>query len=96
MRDIVAAAEDNYAHAKDFPDAPINFEDAMENYKKVLEVIGDLAANRIAPRAPEVDHEGATLHDGIVIVREGNAKKSEGASASRFDGNDHFRANTAD
>ena len=38
MRDIVAAAEDNYAQAKQYHDAPVNFEDAMENYKKVLEL----------------------------------------------------------
>ncbi len=74
MRDIVAAAEDNYAQAKQYHDAPVNFEDAMENYKKVLEVIGDLAANRIAPRAPEVDHEGATIHDGVVTYAKGTQR----------------------
>ena len=45
MRNVVAIAEDNYAQAKEFRDAPINYEDAVENYKKVLEVVGDLAAD---------------------------------------------------
>jgi alkylation response protein AidB-like acyl-CoA dehydrogenase len=74
MRDIVAIAEDNYQQAKEFQDAPVNYEDAMENYKKVLEVVGNLAANRIAPRAAEVDHEGASLHDGVVSYAKGTQK----------------------
>ena len=74
MRDIVAIAEDDYRQAKESQDAPVNYEDAMENYKKVLEVVGDLAANRIAPRAADVDHEGASLHDGVVSYAKGTQK----------------------
>ncbi len=71
MRSIVATAEDAYGQAKEFNYAPVNFDDAMENYAKVLEVVGDLAANRIAPRTAGVDHEGATIHDGIVSYAKG-------------------------
>ena len=63
MRNIVAIAEDNYAQSKEFRDAPINYEDAVENYKKVLEVVGDLAANRIAPRAADVDRDASRPGD---------------------------------
>jgi len=38
----------------------------MDNYRKVLEVVGDLAANYIAPRAASVDTDGATIEDGKV------------------------------
>lgn len=66
LKEIVSLAEDNYTQAGEFNYAPLNYEDAMENYRRVLEVVGDLSANYIAPRSPEVDHEGATFHDGRV------------------------------
>ncbi len=74
MRDIVAVCRGQLRTGERFPDAPVNYEDAMENYKKVLEVVGDLAGNRIAPRAADVDHEGATLHDGVVSYAKGTQK----------------------
>ncbi|HMD14203.1 MAG TPA: acyl-CoA dehydrogenase, partial [Bacteroidota bacterium] len=42
LKEIVALAEDGYMQAKQFPHAPVNYEDAMENYWKVLEVVGGL------------------------------------------------------
>ncbi len=74
MRNIVGIAEDNYQQAKEFRDAPVNYEDALENYKKVLEVVGDLAGNRIAPRAADVDREGASIQDGKVSYAKGTQK----------------------
>lgn len=71
LKHIVALAEDNYQQAKEFNYAPVNYEDAMENYRKVLEVLGDLAANSIAPRAAAVDVEGATFSNGHVVYAEG-------------------------
>ncbi len=71
MHTIVSIAEDDYQQAKEFSYAPINYDDAMENYKKVLEVVGDLAANRIAARTSAVDHDGATIMDGIVSYAAG-------------------------
>jgi alkylation response protein AidB-like acyl-CoA dehydrogenase len=74
MSEIVEIAEDNYRQAQEFPYAPVNYNDAMENYRKVLEVIGDLAANRIAPRAAEVDREGASICNGVVSYAKGTQK----------------------
>lgn len=71
---VVAIAEDDYQQSKEFHYAPVNYDDAMENYRKVLEVVGDLAANRIAPRAAEVDHEGASIHNGVVSYAAGTQK----------------------
>jgi len=71
---VVAIAEDDYQQSKKHRDAPINYDDAVENYRKVLEVVGDLAANRIAPRASDVDHEGASIHDGAVSYAKGTQK----------------------
>jgi alkylation response protein AidB-like acyl-CoA dehydrogenase len=74
LKEVVALAEDNYTQAKEFNYAPVNYEDAMENYRKVIEVAGDLAGNYIAPRAASVDDEGATLNDGHVSYARGTRK----------------------
>ena len=71
LKHIVALAEDNYEQSREFNYAPVNYEDAVENYRKVLEMAGDLAGNCIAPRAANVDLEGATFKDGRVSYAEG-------------------------
>ncbi len=70
-RKIVEMAEDNFEQAKDFNYAPVNYEDAMENYRKVLEMTGDLTGNYIAARAADVDIEGAQFADGKVDYAKG-------------------------
>ncbi len=70
-RRIVEIAEDNFEQAKEFNYAPVNYEDAMENYRKVLEMTGDLTGNYIAPRAADVDIEGAQYSDGKVDYAKG-------------------------
>jgi 3-(methylthio)propanoyl-CoA dehydrogenase len=77
LEEIVNIAEDEYKQSKTYRHAPTNYADAMENYRKVLEVVGDLAANRIAPRAADVDHEGASWHDGKVTYASGTQKNLE-------------------
>lgn len=74
LEEIVGIAEDDYEQSKTYRYAPVNYADAIENYKKVLEVVGDLSANRIAPRASDVDHDGATWHDGKVSYAPGTRK----------------------
>ncbi len=71
LKDIVDIAEDNYEQAKEYNYAPVNYEDAMENYRRVLEVVGEIAGNFIAPRAADVDTEGAQLIDGKVHYAKG-------------------------
>lgn len=74
IKDVVEIVEDGYRQSENFKDAPVNYDDAMENYRKVLEMVGDLAANHIAPRASEVDHDGVSIHDGIVSYAKGTQK----------------------
>ena len=74
LEEIVGIAEDEYEQSRTYRYAPVNYADAIENYKKVLEVVGDLSANRIAPRAAEVDHDGATWNDGTVTYAPGTRK----------------------
>ncbi|TAK51063.1 MAG: acyl-CoA dehydrogenase [Bacteroidetes bacterium] len=74
LGEVVALAEDNYEQSKHFSYAPVNYEDAKENYRKVLEVVGDIAGNSIASRAADVDVEGAVFSDGKVTYAAGTQK----------------------
>ena len=67
LAEVARMREDNYKNAEKFENAPENFEDALDNYFRALKVIGEIAAERIAPRAREVDLNGARFVDGKVI-----------------------------
>ena len=71
LEEIVAITEDNYSQAKEFNYAPVNYADAMENYRIILEIAGDIAGNFIAPRAAGVDEEGNTIVNGKVQYSKG-------------------------
>ncbi len=77
LKEIVKLAEDDYTQSAQFNYAPVDYDDAIENYRKVLEVVGDLGGNHIAPRASGVDRDGATLTDGRVAYAEGTRKNVE-------------------
>ena len=66
MEEIVALREYDYKQAEQFDFAPENYEDAMDNYKRVMEVIGEITGERIAPRSRQVDEEGPFFKDGVV------------------------------
>ncbi len=66
IQEQVAILEDEYRQAEQFDYAPESYEDAIDNYRRVLEMVGALTAEQIAPRAAQVDIEGSTLADGVV------------------------------
>ena len=71
MKRIVELKERNYRD-KDVCDyAPIDFEDAMDSYEKVLEIVGEICGDIIAPNAESVDHDGPTVKDGRVSYAAG-------------------------
>ena len=63
MKRIVELKERNYADAATHAEAPVNYEDAIENYKRILDITGDITANIIAPNSEAVDQEGPHLID---------------------------------
>ena len=71
IQEVVAFAEDDYREVETYDYAPSGYEDALENYRKVLEIVGDIAANAIEPRAAEVDEEGNRFEDGEVTYATG-------------------------
>lgn len=64
MKRIVELRERGFADKDKFEDAPVDFDDAIENYKRLLEITGDIAANILEPNSEEVDNEGPHLVDG--------------------------------
>jgi len=71
IEDIVELTENFYEESKKYNYAPTNYADAMENYRKILEIIGDITGNFIAPRAADVDKEGNTIENGKVVYAKG-------------------------
>lgn len=67
MQRIVQMQEHDYTQADKYNYAPIDFDEAVEGYEQVLELIGRLCAEVIAPNATEVEADGPTLKDGRVI-----------------------------
>ena len=67
MERIVELKERGYSDRETYDDAPVDFEDALENYSKVLEIAGDIAANIIEPNSESVDLEGPHLENGRMI-----------------------------
>lgn len=67
MKRVVDLKERNYVEKDQFEDAPVNYEDAIENYKRLLDITGDVAANIIEPNSEDVDLEGPHLENGRMI-----------------------------
>ena len=67
MKRIVELKERDYTEKDQFDDAPVNYEDAIENYKRILEITGDVAANVLEPNSESVDQEGPHLENGRMI-----------------------------
>ncbi len=64
MKRIVELRERGFADKDSYPEAPVDFEDAIENYKQVLSIVGDITANIVEPNSEAVDQEGPHLVDG--------------------------------
>lgn len=74
LEDVCRLREHDYTQGKDFPEAPANFEDALDTYDKVLEMVGEIAGTLIAPRADAVDESGASLENGVVHYAPGTVE----------------------
>jgi hypothetical protein len=77
MKRIVELKERNFADKDTYDYAPVDFEDAMDSYDKVLEIVGELCGDIIAPNAEGVDHEGPVCAGGRVTYASGTAANLE-------------------
>jgi alkylation response protein AidB-like acyl-CoA dehydrogenase len=70
LAEVIDILEDGYRYQRECPGAPRNYDDAKDNYRLLLTVLGDICANQIAPRAAEADEDGVRLEDGRVVYCE--------------------------
>ncbi len=75
IAELADVMEDGFKFANEFPHAPRDSEEAMDNYRRVLSALGQLSGDFIAPRAEDVDLTGPTLNeDGTVTYADGMAE----------------------
>jgi len=77
MEKIVRLKEMDYRDREHYDYAPCDYEDAMDNYERVLDIIGAICADVIAPNAADVDHDGPTVADGHVTYARGTQENHE-------------------
>jgi alkylation response protein AidB-like acyl-CoA dehydrogenase len=78
LQDVIDLQEKGYRYPQEYPAAPRHYADAKDNYRLVLEVLGEICAKVIAPRAAEADEEGAHFENGQVTY---TAATQEGLQA---------------
>ena len=72
LSEVATLLEEDFRFAKDYDFAPKDAADAIDNYKRAIDICGDVMANRIAPTAEETDKVGNVLNaDGSVTYAPG-------------------------
>lgn len=74
MKRIVELKERNFADKDKYDYAPQNFDDAMDNYDRVLDIVGEICGEIIGPNAESVDHDGPKCENGRVQYAPGTDK----------------------
>ncbi|MFA5439545.1 acyl-CoA dehydrogenase family protein [Dehalococcoides sp.] len=77
MEKIVRMKERNFSEKEKFDFAPMDYEDAMDSFDKVLEVVGEISGDIVAPNAESVDAEGPLVVDGRVVYARGTKQNIE-------------------
>ena len=80
MKRIVELKERNFADKDQFEDAPVNYDDAIENYKRILTITDDVAKTIIEPNSESVDQEGPHLENNRMVYA---SKTYENLDATR-------------
>ncbi len=85
-RKIVELKERQFALRKDYEQAPVDFDDAMDNYRRVLEITGEVCGEVIAANAEEVDHEGPRVANDRVVYAAGTQRNLDAVNAAGLGG----------
>ena len=86
MKRIIELKERNFADAKEFDYAPQDAEDALDSYRRVLEIVGDVCGEVIAPNAEGVDHEGPRVVNDHVEYASGTVRNIEALTEAGLGG----------
>lgn len=77
MEEIVKLKERDYADAGKYDYAPVDYEDAIDSYEKVLEIVGEITGEVLAPNAEEVDKEGPQVINNEIVYAKGTQENHE-------------------
>ena len=86
MQRIIELKERNFADAAHYDYAPQNVEDALDSYRRVLEIVGDVCGEVIAANAKSVDHEGPRVVNDHVEYASGTVRNIEALIAAGLSG----------
>ena len=74
MRKIVELKEKGFQDRDKYDYAPADFEDAMDSYRRVLEICGEVCGDVVAVNAEEVDKYGPSVVNDRVVYAEGTQR----------------------
>ena len=77
LSEVVQIKEKGYIYHSQYPTAPRSYSDALENYRLMLEVLGEICATLVAPQASAADEEGARFENGQVIYSQATQQALE-------------------
>ena len=77
MKELVRIKENDFEDKDKYDFAPMDYEDAIDSYDKILEVIGQLSSEVLAKNAADVDEEGAHIEENRVIYARGTQENHE-------------------
>ena len=80
MKRIVELKERDFADKDKFDYAPVSYEDAIENYKRIVEITDGVAKDTIEPNSESVDLEGPHLENNRMVYA---SKTYENLDATR-------------
>ena len=86
MKRIIELKERNFADAAEYDYAPQDAEDALDSYRRVLEIVGDVCGEVIAANAESVDHEGPRVVNDHVEYASGTVRNIEALNAAGLGG----------
>lgn len=86
MKRIIELKERNFADKGEYDYAPQDADDALDSYQRVLEIVGDVCGEVIAPNAEGVDHEGPRVVNDHVEYASGTVRNLEALTAAGLGG----------
>lgn len=77
MKEIIRLKERDYADKDKYDFAPESYEDAIDSYEKVLEIVGEITSDVLAENAKDVDIEGPKIEDNVIVYAKGTQRNHE-------------------
>jgi alkylation response protein AidB-like acyl-CoA dehydrogenase len=71
VQKIIKLKERNFEESEQFDYAPLNHDDAIDSYEKILDIVGGICSETIAANAEAVDIEGPHIENNEVVYAKG-------------------------